>query len=451
MYILGPGENNLSVDAGYYRCVPIGETVWYDVDTDNVKDALENGINGMKVTLWKLAKTGDWEEWEEEYTGHKPGTPSDDGYFEFCAPPGTYYLHFKLPPTGLVQAQPNVGSDLLDSDVTNANGIGTTNTFTVHSEEELLTIGAGYYPMAEVGNFVWDDANQNGMQEENESPIEGVKVQVYDMEDKMVSEVTTDENGEYHVEYLRQESYYLRFTPPANYGATVANAGSDDMDSDVTHAYGSNTTNAYSLNSGEQVMNVDAGMAFGVLPVEWLHVRASNRGDHNLVEWATATEINSDYFEVERRVGDEPSFRFIGKVTAAGMSTDTREYEYKDGDIAQAGVYYYRIKQVDIDGRIDYSDIVSVTIDDEVTTMRLYPNPTINATMIKMLGSAAAEAKVSVYSKDGKLIRSGLELEEISSGNYELRLDVSNFLPGVYTIQIETTQDTWTEKLIVIR
>ena len=66
-------------------------------------------------------------------------------------------------------------------------------------------------------------------------------------------------------------------------------------------------------------------------------------------------------------------------------------------------------------------------------------------------GSEVKDAKVTVFTKEGKLIRSGLILDEISSGNYELILDASAFLPGVYTVQIETMQDTWTEKLIVIR
>ena len=133
------------------------------------------------------------------------------------------------------------------------------------------------------------------------------------------------------------------------------------------------------------------------------------------------------------------------------MSTDIREYDYNDEDIAESGVYYYRIKQVDVDGRIDYSDIVSVTIDKAETTMSFYPNPAISMTMIKVSGIISENATVSVFTKNGKLIRSGLVLDEVSNGNYELRLDVATFLPGVYTVQIETEHDTWTEKLIVIR
>jgi hypothetical protein len=450
LIVLGSGENNLTIDAGYYICIPIGETVWYDVDTDNVEDPVENGINGLQVTLWRLTN-GIWEEWDNMSTGLKPGSPSDDGYYKFCAPPGTYYLHYQIPPSGLVQAQPNVGSDLTDSDVTNGNGPGTTNSFTVLSGEEDCTISAGYYPMAEVGNYVWDDSNFDGIQDIDESPIEGVTVQVFDLGHNLISEVTTDDSGEYNVDYLQQESYYLKFTPPTGYAATVANIGDDEKDSDVTNAFGENTTDAYALNSGDQVRSVDAGLAFGVLPVDWLYIKVENRGNHNLVEWATATEVNSDYFEVERKVGSDPSFRSISKVDAAGFSNETRMYDYEDEDIEQSGVYYYRIKEVDFDGRIEYSEILSITIVKETTTVSLYPNPSTHTTWIKVTGSAGQDAKVSVYAKDGKLVRTGLLLDEVSAGNYLLRLDVSTLNKGVYTIQIENAQESWTEKLIVVR
>ncbi|MFT4535773.1 MAG: hypothetical protein ACJA1A_002681 [Saprospiraceae bacterium] len=450
LHVLAPGENNLTIDAGYYMCIPIGETVWYDTDSDNVEDPVENGINGIKVTLWRLTN-GTWGEWDIVYTGHKPGTPSDDGYYKFCAPPGTYYIYYQMPPIGLVQAQPNVGSDLTDSDVTNGNGPGTTNSFTVLSGEEDCTIGAGYYPMAEVGNYVWDDSNYNGIQDVTESPIEGVMVQVYDLDNNLISEVMTDDSGEYEVDYLQQQSYYLKFTPPMGATVTVANIGDDEKDSDVTNAFGENTTDAYSLNSGDQVQSVDAGLFFGVLPVDWLYIKVENRGDHNLVEWATATEINSDYFEVERKVGDDPTFRSISQVAAVGISNETRMYDYEDEDIAESGIYYYRIKQVDLDGRIEYSDILTITIVKDVTTVSLYPNPSINTTWIKVTGSEGLDAKVNVYAKDGKLVRTDLLLEEVSAGNYALRLDVSTLHQGVYSVTIKTAQNSWTEKLIVIR
>ena len=450
LIILGSGDENLSIDAGYYMCVPIGETVWYDINTNDQEDSNENGLNGMRVVLWKL-NNGVWQEYDFMFTGHKPGTPSDDGYYKFCAPPGTYYVEVVLPPQGLVPAQANIGSDLTDNDITNANGFGTTNSFTVLSGEEKCDIGAGYYPMAEVGNFVWHDQDQNGIQNAGEEPLENVIVQVFDESNSMISETVTDEQGKYNIDYLGQTQYYFKFTPPNGYGATTANATVDEYDSDVTHAYGSNTTNLYSLQSGEAIKHVDAGMALGVLPVEWLHVRANNRADHNLVEWATATEINSDYFEVERKIGENSIFSTLGKVEGAGMSTEASDYKYEDGNINQVGIYYYRIKQVDTDGRVNYSDIVSVSIDKVEDRMSLYPNPAIATTLIKVSGVATQDTRISIFSKEGKLIRSNLRLEEVSTGQYELILDVSTYVPGVYTVQIETEQDTWTEKLIVIR
>lgn len=443
------GQDNFNIDAGFYICASIGETVWYDVDADSVKDSIENGINGLKVTLWRF-KNDSWEEWEQLYTGHKPGTPSDDGYFKFCAPPGTYYLHFDLPPLGLVQVEPNVGNDLYDSDVTNEFGPETTSAFTITSGGEICTIGAGYYPMAEIGNYVWEDINTNGIQDEGEQPLQDVLVQAYDLEGILVAEVRTDINGEYILDYLKPDTYYIKFTPPLGYVMTQADIGNEETDSDVTSAFGPNTTNAYTLNSGDRILIVDAGMFPMVLPVEWHYVKVSQEGRYNLVKWATSVEIKSDYFEVERGRGDNVSFISIGTVKSEGSTSGRKEYSFKDDNSSQTGTYYYRIKQIDEEGRVEYSDIVSVTKEDVPAVLSIFPNPTSSSVVIKLIGSVGEVATVSIFTKDGRLIESDLFLNKVSIDNYQLTLDVSTFLPGVYKVQVESKQKTWTENLIVL-
>ncbi|HMR90426.1 MAG TPA: SdrD B-like domain-containing protein, partial [Saprospiraceae bacterium] len=83
---LAPGERDMTWDAGYYICVPIGDLVWYDINKNDVWDTDENGVNGLVVNLWRN-HFGAWIIWQTKYSGFKPGTPSDDGYFKFCAPP----------------------------------------------------------------------------------------------------------------------------------------------------------------------------------------------------------------------------------------------------------------------------------------------------------------------------------------------------------------------------
>ena len=137
----------------------IGDLVWYDINKNDVWDTNENGLNGLKVNLWRN-HFGTWVIWDYTPTGHKPDTPSDDGYWKFCAPPGQYYVQVIMPPLGLVRARPNIGSiEEIDSDITNANGPTTTDMFTVLSGQSVCDLGAGFYPQALVGNLVWNDLN----------------------------------------------------------------------------------------------------------------------------------------------------------------------------------------------------------------------------------------------------------------------------------------------------
>ena len=129
--------------------------MWFDYNENDIADDSENGINGIKVELFRLVN-GSWVLWDNTITGHQPGTPSDDGYFKFCAAPGTYHLRFVNPPDKLVSAVPNFGIDEeIDSDITGAFGAGTTDMFTIESGDEKCDIGAGFYKMGSIGDFVW--------------------------------------------------------------------------------------------------------------------------------------------------------------------------------------------------------------------------------------------------------------------------------------------------------
>ena len=125
---------------------------------------------------------GDWILFETDVTGARPDSPSDDGYFKFCAPPGEYYLEVDISPLHqLVPVVPFVGMDtLIDSDFDHSNGPNTTQSFTVQSGDEICHLAAGFYPMAQLGDYVWYDANINGVQDIGEPYFHNIKVDLYD-------------------------------------------------------------------------------------------------------------------------------------------------------------------------------------------------------------------------------------------------------------------------------
>lgn len=383
-------------------------------------------------------------------TDLKPGTPSDDGWYNFCAPPGTYYVEVIMPPLGLVRARPNIGNnDNIDSDLTGFFGGATSDPFVLSSTNDILNIDGGFYPMATAGNRVWFDSDFDGVQDAGEPNISDVVVEVFEVNTgEKVAEATTNASGVYSIEYLRKEDYYLRFTPPSGYAFTVPNQGSELEDSDVDGTFGFRTTRAYSMLPGQNYINIDAGLQFGVLPVEWLSVNATWNGDANEVTWATATEVNAEEYVIERRREEDTWFTAVGTVKAVGESTTRQDYQFDDEDI-YAGRYYYRIMQVDIDGKFEYSDVVSVDVESLENTVDLAPNPAKDRTTISLRMNSNTAVQVAILANDGRLVRS-YNVGSQNGANVGTDLIIEELPAGVYFVRVVQDDFVTVKKLIMV-
>ncbi|MBK9735432.1 MAG: carboxypeptidase regulatory-like domain-containing protein [Saprospiraceae bacterium] len=446
------GEIDITWNAGYYMCVPIGDLVWYDINTNDVWDSYENGINGLRVNLWRN-HFGTWIIWDYQITGHKPGTPSDDGYFKFCAPPGQYYIEVLLPPLGLVRALHNVGNDEeIDSDIDNSNGIGTSARFTLTSGQMKCDLGAGYYPQAVVGNLVWEDNNSNGIQDEGEDRVEGVTVEAIEMATGTVLRTAvTDADGTFELDELQKLDIFLKFYPPAGFSATLPRATINDaVDSDVDHSYGLNTTRMFSMLPTMINQNIDMGLAFGPLPVSWLDVSAVRENNTHIVSWSTAKEVNTAYYLVERRMENETEFKVIpGKVPANGNSNTISKYSLVDLDVDKSGIYIYKVKQVDLDGQFTYSKLVKVSNNGE-TIVDMYPNPAKSETTIEVVLPVDGEVRIELFDAASKLIKVIRKVSTQQSGNTLYNVNLEDVAAGVYNVIITIDGIATQKKLIRI-
>lgn len=454
VFTLVPSTSSTDVDAGFYPCAKIGEWVWYDVNKNDVRDKFENGLNGLKVNLYKRINNA-WVLVESTFTGHKPGTPSDDGWWNFCVSAGQYYVEIETPPFGLVKARPNQGPDRSrDSDITDANGKGTTNSFTIANGQSKLDIGAGYYPQAVIGNLVWMDENLNGQQDDNEPKIEGAVVRAIDANtSEVLSEAVTDVHGVYELDEIEKRNVYLSFELPLsyqNYGPTLPRLGSDLTDSDVDGTYGPFTTRSMAMYPGDQNPNLDLGIALGLLPLEWLDVRVSKNGEGHLLEWETAREVNVSHFEIERRRQGENTFTKLPVTVPAGVNSSGRSvYSTSDDDTAMAGWYTYRIKQVDADGKFSYSK--------EVAIQRLaafsadvYPNPAKDQAKLTIQLSQQDQIDVQLFDAASRLVKNAYTAQSLDPGRHELVLDLASLQPGVYMVQVKGAFVSGKFKLIVL-
>ncbi|MCP4343578.1 MAG: hypothetical protein GY799_33055, partial [Desulfobulbaceae bacterium] len=250
---LSAGENNLSVDAGMTTrpLAALGDFVWYDADQDGVQGSGESGISGVTVKLINPA------------TGAVLRTSATDGsgYYGFGSlVPGDYAVEFELL-SGYSFTGQNLGTDdAADSDADTSTG--RTDTVTLSAGESNLTVDAGMYSPtvpASLGDFVWLDTNEDGVQGGGEPGIADVTVNLRDITDELISTTITDSSGYYGFNGLSPDDYVVEFELPEGYAFTSQGQGIDDItDSDADVSTGK--TIIVTLVTGEINNTIDAGM-----------------------------------------------------------------------------------------------------------------------------------------------------------------------------------------------
>ena len=163
----------------------------------------------------------------------------------------------------------------------------------------------------------------------------------------------------------------------------------------------------------------------GVLPVTHLNFSGRTSNGTNYLLWQTATETNTKHFEIERSKNGVAFYK-IGTVLSAGNSDNTKNYSFTDA-MPQIGANYYRLKQLDLDGKFEYSNIIVVT--SKAITASVFPNPAGNRITIHT-DSDNLNSIAQVYSITGKLEQT------ISIKTVDQAIDISRLAKGVYTIRM---------------
>ncbi len=169
----------------------------------------------------------------------------------------------------------------------------------------------------------------------------------------------------------------------------------------------------------------------GVLPMELLSFTGTAHDRVNELEWVTATESNSDRFEVQRSI-DGRDFMAIGEVAAAGQSTSAINYAFTD-DAPPAGTAYYRLRMIDLDGEAEFSDVVILSRSEGIAGM--YPNPAHDHLQV-VIGEHPDDCMLVVMDARGQQVMQRaimddaasytLEVERLSSGTYTVMLTDRN-------------------------
>ncbi|MEW6470506.1 MAG: T9SS type A sorting domain-containing protein [Bacteroidota bacterium] len=161
------------------------------------------------------------------------------------------------------------------------------------------------------------------------------------------------------------------------------------------------------------------------LPISLLNFSVKPLSHSVVITWETVSEINNDYFTVERS-SNGAHFEELETVTGAGNSTTVKNYELID-EQPIVGTSYYRLKQTDYDGKISYSHIVSANIQLPVFSVSIHPNPTCGKFTISATDKMSA---VRIYNSLGMLIY------HAAGCSSEITVDLTGENNGLVFIQV---------------
>lgn len=200
-----------------------------------------------------------------------------------------------------------------------------------------------------------------------------------------------------------------------------------------------------------EVTSIGAGNCL-ILPVELVDFRADIRNGKTVLGWSTASEINNAGFEIQRST-DGSDYRKVGWVAGEINSNEELSYTFEDKTISSNIEYYYRLKQVDLDGKHEYSTIVHVMDKDasKVMLQRIYPNPVSNDNIqLTISGNAGlSNMTIDVYNAMGQVVLSK-SITKIGHDD-DLSLNIATLSNGSYFIKLIADQQSSYQKIVVAR
>lgn len=192
-----------------------------------------------------------------------------------------------------------------------------------------------------------------------------------------------------------------------------------------------------------------AGRGGGSLPIELLYFKAEKQSDVVDLSWATANEINNDFFTVERST-DGQNFAPVLTQPGAGTTTSTKYYSATDQQ-PPSGYLYYRLKQTDFDGHFTYSDVETIkdrnAAGPQFEIMSIGPNPFTESFKINWTMKESGNVTIMITNAGGQLVKEEDMIANDGYNTYEF-IDDRNLTKGTYIITIIAGDEKQTKKII---
>jgi hypothetical protein len=180
------------------------------------------------------------------------------------------------------------------------------------------------------------------------------------------------------------------------------------------------------------------------LPIKLTSFTATTQNSNVLLKWQTASESNTLHYLIQRSENGT-SFNTIGTVNAKGNNAVTTNYTYTDGNatsITNTKVLYYRLQSVDIDGKTQYSPVVSVALTTKTDAVLILQNPIKSNIALQITSTIQQQASINITNSIGQIISN--TNYSLSPGKTSLAIPATNLSKGIYyvTVHYNNTKQT---------
>ena len=169
------------------------------------------------------------------------------------------------------------------------------------------------------------------------------------------------------------------------------------------------------------------------LPVELMEFTGKCDDERRTLKWSTASEINNNFFTVER-TNDNINFTAIGKIEGAGNSTTIRNYNFVD-TVSYDGLSFYRLKQTDYDGKFSYSQLIPVTCGNNLKfNIAYFPNPATDKAYLMVTNAGYTNCVIRIFDLLGKEVMQPMAV--IIDENKLIQINLNSLTSGLYMMNV---------------
>jgi len=331
----------------------------------------------------------------------------------------------------------------------------TATYYSLLSETDQESITCSVYEPVSVGDTIWLDSDGDGTQNGGENGIAGVILYLTNAAGDTLGTATTDANGNYLFDGLLPDANgYTVIVGTENFDpGGVLEGFSSTNDPDSGPGAGDNQGTSSSLpNGGDEDLSLDFGFIDTPLPVELIGLSAESAGDRDIRGlWSTATETNNAGFSVEYS-SRGAAYKEAGFVAGKGNSDVESGYEYLIENLS-SGTYLIRLKQIDLDGQIAYSNEVeaALSLPKGYSLEAAYPNPFNPTSNISFTVSESKPVALRMYNSAGQMVKLLYQGTAQANNSLQVKIDAANLPAGTYIVRLEGENISASQKVVLLK